>query len=94
MIIEYINTKGFIVENNNPLIEYKIVAKRVKTENLERFFVKRANGRLIDTKKINDRELKSSNAKFIEVDGVVFNKYYEYITGQTKTPLNSIERML
>lgn len=91
---EYINNKGIIVDNDNPLIEYKIVAKRVKTENLERFFIKRANGRLVDAKKLNDRELKSLTAKFIEVDKQVYEKYYNYIVGKTKTPLNSIERMV
>jgi len=94
MNIEYYNTKGLVVENDNPLIEYKIVAKKVVTENLVRFYVKRANGRLVDTRKLNDRELKNSNAKFIEVDETVFNKYHNYITLKTATPLNSIERML
>ncbi len=94
MKIEHYNTKGVLVEDNNPITEYKIVCKRVQTETLKRFFIKRANGRLVDTRKLSDRELKNSNAKFIEVEEKVFNKYYAYITLTTATPLNSIERML
>jgi hypothetical protein len=90
----YYNNKGLQVENINPMIEYKIVAKKVVTENLVQFFIKRANGRLVDTRKLNDRELKNSNARFIRVDEKVFDKYYNYITLKTATPLNSIERML
>jgi len=94
MITEYYNNKGEQVENVNPVIEYKIVAKKVTTDNLVRFYVKRANGRLVDTRKLNDRELKMSNAKFVPVEESVFKKYYDYITLKTATPLNSIERML
>ena len=35
MITEYYNNKGEQVENVNPVIEYKIVAKKVTTDNLE-----------------------------------------------------------
>lgn len=93
MLVEYFNTKGILVENDNPDIEYKIVAKKVTTANLVRFYVKRRHGRFVDVLKLNDREIKNSICTYFEVDEPVFKKYIAYMRGTTTTPLSSIERM-
>lgn len=94
MSVEYINNEGQLISEFNPRMEYKLVAKKVKTENLVRFFIKRSSGRLLDVKKLNNFELKSARTVFIEVKESIFNKYVDYINNKTKVPLNSIERMI
>jgi hypothetical protein len=94
MIVDYLNSEGLIVSDVNPMMEYKIVAKKIITENLVRYFIKRSNGRLLDPKKLGARELKSARTTFIEVTELVFLKYHDYILNKTKVPLNSIERMI
>lgn len=92
--VEYINNVGELLEEVNQLIEYQIVAKKVTTDNLVRFFIKRNKGVLIDTRHLNQRDLKVAKTSWIEVEEHVFNRYLSYINGTTKTTLNTIQNMI
>jgi hypothetical protein len=94
MIVEYIDNGGAVVENNNPAVEYKILAKKITTENTVRYQVRICGGNLVDGMKLSERELKKLITKFSDVPEDVYNKYCNYLAGNGKSSLRSIERSL
>ncbi len=94
MITEYLNKVGDIVETYDTQYEYRIVGKKVVTENLTRFYLKQSSNRILDVLGLNDRQLRAARTKYIEVTSDVYDKYIAYIKNKTFTSLGSIERMI
>ncbi len=74
--------------------EYLILAKYVVSENMERFYLKMVDGKLINPDEIDAHELRKNDGAFVAVSAEVYDKYQAAIHGTTRTPFRSIERLI
>lgn len=93
-MITYIDHSGTEVTEFAPGMEYRAIAKKIIGEELDRYYIYRASGRLIDPKSVNPRQLKNLNKQLVPVSAEVYDLYLRYIHGTTKTPISSIERLI
>ena len=93
-MVVYIDHSGEEVEGFAPGMEYRAIAKKITGEELVRHYIYRANGRLVDPKQLNPRQLKNLNKQLVPVSEFVYELYLRYIHGTTKTPISSIERLI
>lgn len=84
-MVIYYNKLGEEIEK--PYLEkdlYKVLAKKMIGNEINRYWAAYANGMLVETKKLNDGELRSINSKMTEVPESVFLKYMKYLQSKTQ----------
>ena len=75
MSVVYIDHSGEEVEGFAPGMEYRAIAKKITGEELVRHYIYRANGRLVDPKQLNPRQLKNLNKQLVPVSEFVYELY-------------------
>lgn len=90
----YYDRDGHEIEKPMQGFEYRVCAKKLVGEQMVRFFISTANGKFMDPRKYNDRQMKTYISKMKEVGSEVFEKYVQYLQGKTRVSLTSIERMI
>lgn len=85
---------GTFVDEVTVLNQFKVIAKRVKTENLDRFFLKELNSRIINPAEITLADLKRDEGSMVEVSKDVFDLYHKVISNNSRTSYSSIQSMI
>lgn len=73
--------------------EYLIIAKKVITDNLNRYFLKSISSGYINPDEYSSFQLRKDLGTYVEVSDKVYNKYHEIINGTSRTTYKSLERM-
>lgn len=95
MQVIYYDKNGGTIEKPIQGFEYRVMAKRLTGEHIDRYFVASDSSKIMDPRKLTDRQIKTYYGKLIEVGFEVFEKYLQYLQNKdTRTPFNSIERMI
>lgn len=63
--------------------QYKVLAKKMTGEEINRYWVAYAHGLPVEVKKLSDGELKRLNFKMTEVTEPVFDKYMKYLRSES-----------
>lgn len=74
--------------------KYHVLAYKVTTANMVQCFLRMYVGKLVNPLIISLSELKHYDEHFVRVNEDIYNRYHKILNGQSKTPLNSLERLL
>jgi len=73
---------------------WKVIAYKIKTDNLEQCFLRLGYSKLVNPAEITLGELKQMGEHFVKVTNEVYDKYIKVLRNESKTPLRSLERLI
>ena len=85
---------GSKVESIADTTSYKVIAKKLTTKNLIRYYLKEIHGRVINPAETTVADMRKDSGNMVEVPESVYELYHKIIAQTSKVSFNSIQNLM